>query len=107
MSGDTASPHQRISALSPASAEVFLNAFSQSGRFVLQRLGEDLKTYQAFLGCRTPAEVMQVQARYYRTAFEQYSAEASRNLGLMSGAMNGILSSSKSVFARSYDDVPL
>ncbi|NNK78168.1 MAG: phasin family protein [Litoreibacter sp.] len=80
---------------------------TESGRFIANRLEEELKTQQAFLGCKTPADVMQVQTDHYKTAVEQYSAEANRILELMSRAMSAPLASSKSMFDRGYDDVPL
>ena len=80
---------------------------TESGCFVAQRLEEDLKTQLAFFGCKTPADIMQVQTRHYKTMVEQYSAGAGRLFEITSGAMSGPLLSSRSMFARGYDDVPL
>ncbi|MDU8943579.1 phasin family protein [Ovoidimarina sediminis] len=105
--GAAAAPGLAMPAIPPAVTAQWLEVMTASGRFIAQRLEEDLKTQQAFLGCRTPADVMQVQSGYYKTAVEQYTAQAGRIFELMSGAISGPLASSRSMFARGYDDVPL
>lgn len=105
--GASATPGLAMSAMVPAGVAQWVDLLTESGRFVAQRLEEDLKTQQAFLGCKTPADVFQVQTEHYKTAVAQYSAEADRIFGLMSGATRGLLAPSGSMFARRYDDVPL
>ncbi len=91
----------------PTGATAWFNIMAGSSCFIARRLEEDLKTQRALLGCTTPADTVKVQADYYNTAIEQYSAEVSRILGIVSGAMNGPQAPLKSMFARRYDDVPL
>ena len=105
--GAAAAPGLAMPAIPPAVTAQWLEVMTESGRFIAQRLEEDLKTQQAFLGCKTPADVMQVQSNYYKTAVEQYTAQAGRIFEVISGAMSGPLASSRSMFARRYDDVPL
>jgi hypothetical protein len=54
--------------------------------FVAERIRQDIEAQQELLRCRTLDDVRQVQARFFRTAFDQYAAEASRLLRL-SGEM--------------------
>lgn len=94
-------------AFAPAGASFWLEMMTESGRFIAQRLEEDLKAQQAFLGCKTPAEVLQVQADYCETAVEQYAAEVGRILEFMSGTVGAPLVPYKSLYSRGYDDVPV
>lgn len=96
-----------MAAFTPFGATAWVQMMTESGRFITKRLEEDLKAQQALLASRTPEEVLQVQADYFRTAIEQYSAETNRVIGIMFGAMGGLFLKSGSVFARRYDDVPL
>ena len=50
--------------------------------FVAERIRQDMGTQQEFLRCRSMDDVREVQARFFRTAIDQYSAEASRLLKL-------------------------
>jgi hypothetical protein len=102
-----ASQASDLAALSSAGASAWFGIIAESGQFVARRLEEDLKAQKALMGCKTPAEVMQVQADYFRTAAEQYSEQTNRVLGILSGTMGESLVPSKSLFARRYDDVPL
>ena len=103
----TQSQASDLAALSSAGAGAWLGIVAESGQFVARRLEEDLKAQKALMSCKTPAEVMQVQADYFRTAAEQCSEQTSRVLGILSGTMGGSFVPSKSLFARRYDDVPL
>ena len=105
--GASAAPSFSMSAFTTAGTAQWIELMKESGRFIAQRLEEDLKTQKAFFECKTPADVMQVQTNYYKTAVEQYSAEAGRIFEFMSGSISGPLASSRSMFARGYDDVPL
>jgi hypothetical protein len=49
---------------------------------VAGRIREDMETSKALLACRSLEDIGAVQSRYFRTAMEQYSAEASRLMGL-------------------------
>ena len=46
--------------------------------FIAERIRQDLSTQQAMLRCRSFDEFRELQARYVRTALDQYSGEASR-----------------------------
>ena len=93
--------------LNPWVAKSWLEMVSESTRFVTERLQEDLKTQRAMMACRTPAELMQVQTEFCRTAVEQYSAEVTRLFGMMSQAADEGVREVTAGHTRKHDDVPL
>ena len=96
-----------MTAFTPLGATAWFEIMRESGRFIARRLEEDLKAQQALLASRTAEDIMRVQADYYRTAMEQYTAESGRMMGIIFGAMSESSERSRSAFARRYDDVPL
>ena len=46
--------------------------------FIAERIRQDMETQQELLRCRNLEDVRNVQARFFRTAFDQYAAETSR-----------------------------
>lgn len=86
-----------MAAFNPAAAKVWQDILTESARFMTERLQKDMETQKAMLACKSPAELMQVQADFYQQAMSDYSEEANRMFQLMSqtGAKRG------------YDDVPL
>lgn len=96
-----------MAAFTAFGATPWLESLTASGRFIARRLEEDMKAQQALLACRSPEDVLRVQADYFRTAVAQYSAETGRVVGVFLGAMGGPLARSRSAIAREYDDVPL
>lgn len=46
--------------------------------FVAQRMQEDIRAQKEILQCRTLDELREAQTRFFQTAIEQYSEEASR-----------------------------
>jgi hypothetical protein len=81
----TASQQEALQTMEAAGHAVF-ESLSQVQReiadFVAERIRQDMETQQEFLRCRSLDEVRQVQARFFKTAFDQYSAETSRLLKL-------------------------
>ncbi|SFC49601.1 phasin family protein [Tropicimonas isoalkanivorans] len=63
-----------VSAMSDISAEVT--------QFVSERIRADIETQQEILQCRDPIELREIQGRYLKTAFDQYSAETGRLIRL-------------------------
>jgi hypothetical protein len=51
-------------------------------QFVTQRIREDLETQQQLMRCRSFDDIRDVQARFIKTAMDQYSAETERLLKL-------------------------
>lgn len=96
-----------MAAFTAIGATPWLESLTESGRFIATRLEEDMKAQQALIACRTPEDVLRLQADYFRTALAQYSAETGRVVGVFLGAMCGPFARSRSTFARKYDDVPL
>ena len=50
--------------------------------FVSERIRQDLESQQELLRCRTFDEVREVQSRFFRTAMDQYSSEATKLMQL-------------------------
>ncbi len=96
-----------LMASSPAATKAWLDIFSESSRFVTDRLQHDMETQKALLACKTPAELLQVQSSFFKTAMEQYADEANRLFKMMSKATEDTLKEAQSGLSREYDDVPL
>jgi len=76
-------------------------------QFVSSRMQKDIATQKAMLACRSLEDIRKVQADFYNQAVEDYRAQVSRVMEIMS--VPGI-EGPKIVFPstkRSYDDVPL
>ena len=50
----------------------------EAGRFMAQRLEEDLRRQQQILACRSPQDALEVYAGFARQAVDDYSAQAGR-----------------------------
>jgi hypothetical protein len=46
--------------------------------FVAERIRQDVETQAQLLSCRTYEDVRDVQSRFFKTAMEQYAAEATK-----------------------------
>ncbi len=90
-----------------AAAKVWAAMMTEATRFLSQRLQEDIETQKAMLNCKHPAEIMEVQSEFFRTAVEQYSGEAQKLFDMMSEATQTTLKEKTSGQSRNYDDLPL
>jgi hypothetical protein len=65
-----------------ASSQVMVDGVTRMQReivdFVSERLRHDMRIQQELLRCRSFDEVRSVQARFFQTAMDQYSAEATK-----------------------------
>ena len=86
-----------MAALNPMAAKVWQEIMAESVRFMTERLEKDKETQKALLACKSPTDLMQVQAEFYQEALSDYTEQTTRMLGLMS----------QTGTKRSYDDVPL
>ena len=91
----------------PVFAKAWMDMMSEGARFLTDRLRTDLETQQALMACRTPAEVMEVQAKFLNTAMQQYADEAARVVQMMMTASKDISEDLKTGHSRGYDDVPV
>ena len=91
--------------MAPEAIQSWQEVMTEWGRFVTDRLHQDIETQQAMLNCKTPADVMRVQTEFYQTAVKQYSEETMRLMQMMSDAAGK--SMSNPALKRKYDDVPL
>ncbi|WP_372884578.1 phasin family protein [Shimia sp.] len=85
-------------AFNPMAATLWQDVLQESARFITERLQKDLETQQAMLGCKSPAELLQLQTDFYQSALADYTEQTTRMLKLMSKAGGT---------SREYDDIPL
>ncbi len=85
----------------------WLEVMTQSAQFVADRLQQDMETQRAFLECRTPQDVMKLHTEFYRTAIEQYTAEATRMMQKLTEATTQSAKQATTLTSRAYDDIPL
>jgi hypothetical protein len=90
-----------LSALNPATTQAWLDLMQEGARFMAKRLQQDVETQKALLACKSPAELMQVQTEFFKTAAEQYADYTTR---LFKGAAQA---APVTTTARKYDDVPV
>lgn len=91
----------------PVLGKVWMDMFSESARFMTERLRTDLETQKALMACKTPAELVEVQAEFLNTAMRQYADEAARFVDMTAQASKDIAEDLKSGHSRGYDDVPV
>jgi hypothetical protein len=91
----------------PVFAKAWMDLMSESARFLTERLHSDLETQKAFMACKTPAELVEVQAEFLNTAMQQYAEEATRLIDMTMKASKDIGDDLKSGHSRGYDDVPV
>ncbi len=65
-----------------ALVEGFTEARKRIADFVAERLRQDIEIQGQLLSCRTLDDVRDVQSRFFRSAVDQYAAEASRMMQL-------------------------
>ena len=94
-------------AVNPIGTSAWMGIMAESQKFLTDRLKQDLDTQQAMLACKTPADVLQVQTEFFKTAMEQYSEEATRLFKMMSDAGQDVIEDVQTGHSRKYDDVPL
>lgn len=96
-----------MTALNPVAAKAWQEMMSESTRFLTDRLKQDLETQKAILACKTPAELMEIQSAFLKTATEQYSAYAFRMQKTLTSATTDAAKTARSTHSRGFDDVPL
>lgn len=57
--------------------------------FVAERVRQDMETQARLLRCRSLDEVRDLQMRFFRTAVDQYAAEAARLMAIGNGMLPG------------------
>lgn len=87
--------------------KAWLEMGAETMRFVASRMQRDLEAQKAMLACTDLDDIRKVQSDYYTQAMDEYRAQASRMMELMSSAAPQGLDSLPLMTRRSYDDVPL
>jgi hypothetical protein len=67
--------------------EGLTKAQKEASDFLSERIHQDLETQAELLRCRTFDEIREVQTRFFRTAMDQYSAEATKLIRIGSEMM--------------------
>jgi hypothetical protein len=92
-------------AVGSVAVRAWMDMGTEAVRFVWDRLQQDIKTQQAMLACKSLEEIRKVQAEFFKSAQDQYAAEAQRMLEMIGKATTGRMADAGE--ARRYDDVPL
>jgi len=77
----TASQQQALQTMETAGAamiEGVTRVQREIAEFVSERIRQDMETQQEFLRCKSIDDVRELQTRFFKTAMDQYSAEATR-----------------------------
>jgi hypothetical protein len=81
----TVSQQQALQTMESAGAAMFegvARVQREIADFVSERIRQDMETQQELLRCKSLDEVRVLQARFFKTAMDQYSAEATRLMRL-------------------------
>ena len=81
----TSTQRQAVESMERASASMLTGVAEMQKEvagFISGRIRQDLETQQELLRCRTLDDVREVQGRFLRTTFDQYSAEATKLIEL-------------------------
>jgi hypothetical protein len=69
---------QSLEATGTAMLAGLTKAQKQFSDFVAERIRQDVEAQAELLGCRTLEDVRDVQARFFKTAMDQYATEATK-----------------------------
>jgi hypothetical protein len=106
-SADVPAAMAAMMSMNPVLAKAWTDIMSESARFMTERLKTDLETQKALMACRTPAELMEVQASFLNTAVQQYADEAARMFEMTMKASQDVAEDLQSGHSRGYDDIPV
>jgi hypothetical protein len=85
--------------------QAWMDMGTETLRFVWDRLQQDMKTQKAMLACTSLEEIQKVQAEFFRSAQDQYAAEARKMQEMLGKATTAGMTAS--IRPRRYDDVPV
>lgn len=103
----TASIPPEFMAMTPAAAQAWLDIMTDSARFLTDRLQQDFETQKAMLACKSPTDLLQVQAAFFNSAMTQYTDFAARLFSKVSATAEDSVKGARTGSARRYDDVPV
>lgn len=66
--------------------DTFTESSGEVISFMTKRLHEDMSLGQKLVNCKHPMDIMETWADFYKTAFADYSAQATKMFGLMERA---------------------
>lgn len=98
---------EAMMAINPVTSQAWLSFMSESARFLTERLHQDLNAQKAMMACKSPTEVLQLQAAFLKTAMDQYTEYATRIQEMMTTVTPSAIKDVQSGHSRGYDDVPI
>lgn len=93
--------------INPMATKAWMDILSDNARFMTERLQQDMETQKALLACKTPAELLQVQTEFFKSAMAQYTEHATRMFTKASATTEETVKTARSSQSRGYDDVPV
>jgi hypothetical protein len=96
-----------MKAVNPVAAEAWISCTSEIAQFLTERVKQDLDTQKAVMACKSPAELLKVQADFVTTAVDQYTGFSMRLYKAMTTATTNPFQGMRPLRARRYDDLPL
>lgn len=87
--------------------QAWMDILSDNARFMTDRLQQDMETQKALLACKTPAELLQVQTEFFKSAMAQYTEHATRMFNKVAATSQETVKSTRASQSRGYDDVPI
>lgn len=104
---------QRLQKAGPAEAMAFYSALlegigeisAELAQFLSDRIAEDMRTQHEILNCANPADLMHIQMRFLQKAFDQYSAETGKIIGIGNTVLSQALA--QGAHRRAKDNTPL
>lgn len=93
-------------AIHSATSQAWLSFMSESGRFLTERVQQNLDAQKAMMVCKSPTELLQLQAAFLKATMDQYTDHANR-IQEMTKVTTVAIKDAQSGHARSYDDVPI
>ncbi len=79
-------PIESITRYHSKAFETFKDSSGEMVSFMTKRLQEDMSLGEKLVKCKHPMDVMETWADFYKTAFNDYSGQATKMFGLMERA---------------------
>ena len=94
-------------AVNPLVLKAWMDLTSESARFMAERLRRDMELPGDLIACKDPAELMQVQSEFFKSAIDQYLEEAVRYSQMSVAAFQSIVDEMRAAHTSEYNNIPL
>lgn len=78
---------------------------AELAQFLSDRIAEDIRTQHEIMSCSNPADLVHIQMRFLQKAFDQYSAETGKIIGIGNAILSQALA--RGAHKRAKDNTPL